>query len=468
MSEIKYKKASVFYLLGNLFNKGIGFLTVPIFTRILSTSDYGIVTTYNSWIGILAMLFGFALHMSIRRAFVDYKKEIDEFMSSIILFVWGFLLLCVVLAMAFWYICKPALSFFIVILCFTQATCTAIIEDYSNYLMMKYQYRKRTLLLVAPNLLGVIFSVIVIMSICKRDFYLGRIVPTAVVCMLFGIVISIISLRRGMFKFKSYYLKYALAISAPLIFHGMALYILAQADRTMITFLANASQTGIYSLVYNFGMIATVITTGFDGVWVPWFIDKMEKKQFAEINCMAKKYINLMTYAMGGLLLISPELVKILAEKSYWEGVVILPPIMLSNFVVFSYSLYVHIEHFYKKTMRIAINTIIAAIINVVLNYLLIPQFGYCAAAYTTLISYIVVFALHAQYAKKIENKLYSVKYFCIPVALLLFVVFFFYIFLNSILLRWGISLIYICIGIYSERKFILKMFPGFKSLKND
>ena len=63
MNGNDYKKAGTYYLVGNIFNKGIAFLTVPIFTRILSTNDYGIVTTYNSWIGILAMILGFALHM---------------------------------------------------------------------------------------------------------------------------------------------------------------------------------------------------------------------------------------------------------------------------------------------------------------------------------------------------------------------------------------------------------------------
>ena len=56
------------YLIGNIFNKGIAFLTVPIFMRILSTVDYGLVTTYNSWEGILAMILGFALHMAVRMA----------------------------------------------------------------------------------------------------------------------------------------------------------------------------------------------------------------------------------------------------------------------------------------------------------------------------------------------------------------------------------------------------------------
>ena len=74
-NNVEFKKASTSYLIGGFFNKGMAFFTVPIFTRLLSTSDYGIVTTYNSWITILAMVVGFALHTGIRIAFVDYKNE---------------------------------------------------------------------------------------------------------------------------------------------------------------------------------------------------------------------------------------------------------------------------------------------------------------------------------------------------------------------------------------------------------
>ena len=76
------KKASAYYLFRSLFNKGISFFTVPIFTRLLSTSDYGIVTTYNSWTAILAMIVAFALHTGIRIAFVDYKDEMKDFVAT--------------------------------------------------------------------------------------------------------------------------------------------------------------------------------------------------------------------------------------------------------------------------------------------------------------------------------------------------------------------------------------------------
>lgn len=86
MKKVNYKKASTDYLVANLFNIGMSFLTVPIFTRILSTAGHGIVTTYNSWVAILAMVMGFALHMAIRAAFVDYKEKIDDFLSVTITF----------------------------------------------------------------------------------------------------------------------------------------------------------------------------------------------------------------------------------------------------------------------------------------------------------------------------------------------------------------------------------------------
>ena len=68
--NVSLKKASTFYLIGSLFNKGIGFITVPIFTRILTLSDYGIVTTYNSWVSIISMFISLALYMGIRLSFV--------------------------------------------------------------------------------------------------------------------------------------------------------------------------------------------------------------------------------------------------------------------------------------------------------------------------------------------------------------------------------------------------------------
>lgn len=80
-------------------------------------------------------------------------------------------------------------------------------------------------------------------------------------------------------------------------------------------------------------------------------MDNMKKGDSKAINEYFLKYIELMTIAMIGVILVGPEVVKLLSTREYWQGIVIIPPIVLSNYLIFIYTLYVYIEHFYKKTV---------------------------------------------------------------------------------------------------------------------
>lgn len=440
----EYKKAGLFYFVGNIFNKGIAFVTVPVFTRLLTTTDYGIVTTYNSWVSILTLVFGLAIYMGIRAAFIDYKEKINDFMSVSTTFtlVSGVLMSFLIGGGAL--VLKINISFAVLFFCLIQGLASALIQNYLMYLMMEYKYKFRTALMILPNLLSVIVSICVIIFILKTDLYMGRIIPSAIVSGGFALLTILLVYKKSRMFFNKKYLVYAMKISAPLVLHGLALYVLSQSDRIMITWLADASQTGIYSLVYNFSMIATVITTALEGVWVPWFTEKLKNKDRNSINKLSKYYIDIMMYAMIAIVLVGPEVIRILASKPYWEGIIIIPPVVLANYVIFAYTMYVNIEHFYKKTPYITLNTLVAAVINIVLNYIFIPKYGYVAAAYTTLVSYIVSFVLHSRYAKKIEPTLYPLKYFvksllCISTAIIVF-----YVFKDYWYVRWGALVCYI------------------------
>lgn len=461
MEKVNYKKASTFYLVGNLFNKGIAFLTVPIFSRILSTSDYGVATTYTSWVSILTMVMGFAIYMGIRAAFIDYKEKIDDVMSVTTTFtiVSGALLsLFVGLGMI---LIDININIMLIVLCLLQGLASALIQNYSMYLMMLYKYKFRTLLMILPNLISVIISIGAILLILETDLYMGRIVPQALVTLGFGILTVVLVYKKSRIMYNREYLKFTLGVSAPIVLHGIALNILSQSDRTMITALADANQTGIYSLIYNFSMLATVITTSLDGVWVPWFTEKLKKRELNDINMLAKDYIHLMTYSMSSLILVGPEIVKLLADEKYWEGIVIIPPVVLANYVIFAYTLYVNIEHFHKKTRFITANTLIAAGTNLVLNFLLIPKYGYVAAAYTTLVSYLVAFLLHARYAKKLEKDLYPLKHFVDSLVHILIAVLMFYVLMDSPIVRWGGMVVYVLAMIYKERNRLQSFFPS-------
>ena len=190
---------------------------------------------------------------------------------------------------------------------------------------------------------------------------------------------------------------------------------------------------------------------------------KMSNKGYKEINKVAVDYVNLMTYAMCCLIMVAPEVVKILASKPYWEGIVIIPPVVLSNYIIFVYTMYVNVEHYYKKTVRISLYTAVAAVINLVLNYIFIPYFGYVAAAYTTIVSYVVALILHTSYAKKLRPEIYPIKTFFVALMHISLFTIAFYVLKDQAVMRWALMIVYFFAMLFKERNRIVEFFPQLK-----
>lgn len=466
MDSNNYKKASLCYLIGNFFNKGLAFLTIPIFTRLLSTTDYGLANTYTSWTCIISLFIGFALHMGLRCAFVDYYDDIKNYLSTIIkftVFISSALILITYIIIKIFSINVPIL---LVMFCLIHSTASSIIEDLSTYFMMRFNYIKRTILMIVPNLLSVITAIVLIRYILTDDLYYGKIFPDVLFNALFAIAL-VICYGTGK-KLNKEYLKHGLKISLPLIIHGAALNILSNSDRIMITWLANTSQAGIYSLSYSLGMVTYAITVSIDGIWIPWFTNKMIDKSYDEINSITKDYVKLITYIMCCLILVSPELLKILASESYWEGIKLVPIIICGNYFFFIYNIYTNLEHFYKKSNQITALTIFAAVLNLVLNYIFIPKIGYTAAAYTTAFSYFVVFILHSIYSKKLNPNVFNIKMFIIPTIEIAVFCALFYVFENNAIVRWVVAVVYFCVIVFIQREKIISiLLPNLKNKLN-
>ncbi len=464
MNKRSTAKAGSLYLFASIFNKGIGFLTIPIFTRLLSTSEYGIVTTYSAWAAILTAVIGMQLNCGIRLsrgAGCPVRIEKNQELSTIFTFTLLFAILLFSITGLCTWLLPINTGLTLIALCFLEGLFTALITDYTYYQMMVYKYIARTILMILPNLIAAVLSVVLI-SIMTTDKQMGRIISLSSVHVVIGIVVCIMVFSKAKPQINKTYLTWAIKVSAPLILHGVALNILSQADRTMITALRSAEETGIYSLAYSFSMVATVITTGLEGIWVPWFTEKLNFRDFKAINTLSRDYIHLMVYAMVGLTLVAPEIMKLLAPSAYWEGMVLIPPLVIANFVIFAYTMYVNVEYYYERTVFITVNTIIAAITNIILNFIFIPSFGYTAATYTTLASYFVSFILHVKYAKKLNSAILPIKQYFIPMAHLIISTIFFYFFMNSWILRWGVCVVYIALILFIERKRIAELLSDF------
>lgn len=455
-NKINIKKASTYYFVGTLFNKGISFITVPIFIRIMEVEDYGVITTYNAWVSIFMMFMSCALYMAIRASFIDYKETTNDFLAVIVVFISIFDVLFSVILILAVNVLSIDINMGLLIFCLLQSWATAIIECVSIYYMMKYKYKERTAIMVLPNLLSTILSIWIIKNLFHTDLYWGRIIPASLITFVVGLGVFILSLKRSSKRINIEYIKYGLIISLPLVLHGIGLNILSQSDRMMLTIIRDSTETGIYGLIYNFSMIAIVITTTLDGIWIPIFTKKMSEKKYLEINSLSVKYIELMTIILTGVILVGPEIVKLLATHVYWKGIKIIPPIVLSNYVIFIYTLFVNVEHYYKKTIYISVNTVIAAVMNIFLNIFFISKWGYFGAAYTTLISYLISLFLHYNYSKKINSELFPLKQFFVPSFIVICSIIIFYIFVDSWVIRWGIVFLLTGCFLGKEKEWII------------
>ena len=164
----------------------------------------------------------------------------------------------------------------------------------------------------------------------------------------------------------------------------------------------------------------------------------------------------------------APEIIKILAPPQYHEGIFIFPPVMAGVFFIALYNVFGNIEFYYQKTFMIMVASVVAAITNVVLNYIFIPRYGYIAAAYTTLASYILLSVMHYfNLLRMQEEKIFNIKsiifislslvVFCLGASTLY----------HNWMVRWGIILFLLILATVYRRKIYYAIFK-MKNLKEE
>lgn len=402
----KVVKAGIGYTIGNYMLKGLSFLTVPIFSRLLSTSDYGVFNTYLAYQTILFLLIGMALHTSLKNARYKFKDDFAGYNSNCILLA--------VCSLGVWIfianICYPlygewlGFSRTIVNLLLLDSFGTALIQFFNVYVGLDYRYTS-FLKISTFNALGNLgLSVLLILTVFRENRATGRIMGNALPVVVISCVIIWYFWKQKKPIFCAEYAKYAVRYSIPLIPHGISQVVLSQFDRIMIQNMVGSAQAGIYSFGYTIFSIINVTVSSLDNVWGPWFYEKMAQGKYEDIRKNSSKYAFGMLMFSGMVMLGTPELVKILGAREYWDAIYTVIPVVVGGYFMFLYTFPSSVEYFYEKTKYIALGTGMAALINILLNYIFINKFGYVAAAYTTLVTYLLYFLFHYVIAWKIHK----------------------------------------------------------------
>ena len=421
----------------------------------LSTNDYGIYNTFLAYEGILFILLGVAIHGSYKKAKYEFGCKFEEFVSSTMVLLIVNLLVFIFGISILYHKIRTFLSFNFaeLILLVLFSFSTAVITCYNSYVSLSYDY-KTFITISVINAIGNLSLSIVFIIIFKNAKYLGRIVGTVVPSLIIALYIIRKQYRKIKPKIIKKYLLWGVKYSLPLVPHGLSQIVLSEFDRIMIYTMIGSSASGIYSFAFNIFSIINVTATSLSQVWEPWFFEQMHSQNYSEIKKKSSYYITGMCVFSVMIMLISPEMIKLLGTSEYYEAVYCVVPIIGGGFFAFLYTLPVMVEYFHSQTKYIAIGTMGAALINILLNYLGIKQFGYIAAAYTTLISYILYFAFHYCLAKIIQKKnIFSNSVIIIVSVSILLCIFLSVSFVEKPLIRWVIAILILFLMVFIEER---------------
>lgn len=407
-------RQSAIYTLPGIAGQVIGIILVPIYTRIFIPADYGIMAGVAIAIPIVTLLVMFGIESGVARYYLDSQDEEDKKLTaSTGLFFVAMLSFSVILIAVLFFseeISQLVLTdrkystyFLVALASIPFALCYKLALDIFRF---RFQTTRLTVISIAKLLVNVGLTVyfVVFLRIGIVGVYLALLI-TAVV-FSFAVLFMVRDNYIPAFSFKR--LKRLLAFSIPLVPTAMAIYIFQYADRYLLIRLATLEELGLYSVGMTIASVLILLTGGFRTAWIPIIYSSFREEESRRFYAKIFDYFWASIFLGAiGISLFSREILFILAPPTYLGACTVVPILVLGvvffNAIQF-FSFGIGIA---KKTQYYLALMVVAASLNIGLNYLLIPNYGMVGAAIATLISS----TIYAVSLFIVSQKLYHVNY---------------------------------------------------------
>lgn len=405
-SEIltKIKKSDIYHNLSHAKNyfsadvatKAIGFISIPIFTRLLTQSEYGISTVFLSYVGIITVLLSLNSHTAVGRYYFEKTEDYSEFVGTtltLLMIIFGVFIPLFFLFYNFLnhLINLPSNLLFYILF---ASVFSIMYSIYYQILAAQQKSKEVAKISIIYGYSGFIVSVILTYFL-SSDRYLGKIWASLIIGSIFSIYF-LFKLRDSIiFSLNKVHIKYIVSYSFPLIPYSLSNVILAQFDRIMINNIVGSSSAGIYSLGYTIGsLLAMVIAATLTAIF-PQAMKFFEDKNYKRMDLLVSRIFSIEIILALGLILFGKEILFLLADEKFHIAANVIP-IVVVGYIFYGmsviYGLYVVNS---KKMIYLSISVLSAGMINIFLNLIFIPKYGYVGAAYTTTISYFLMFFLN-------------------------------------------------------------------------
>ncbi len=449
MATESISKSVVWQLVGKFALQGVAFFTTPIFTRILTPENYGVIALYTSWSSILMVVLSLQTYGAIATARIRFsKEEMPSYLSST-------LTISVLAYLIFFVIFISFRSFFSKILKLDEVLISILlIHSFANYVIAFFvayldQHKKvvkSSLVSVISTVCSVILSLIFVLTFSNKVY--GKIFGQAIPIIIVASGLLVIIYVKGKCFWNTKYNKYCLLLTLPLVVHGLGHMVFTQADRILIERYQNGSVLGIYSVAYSLCSVLVIIFNAINTAWVPFYYDFKKQNDESAIKEHANRYIRLITLMFIGFLLLSFDVFKLMAPEPYWSGIKILPVFVVSFYFSYLYHFPVAFEYYHEKTRIIPVATIMVAIINIILDIVLIPEYSALGAVFATMISQLLLFAFHFIVARFVIKEHFDYKFifFLIPAIVIVICSIIGYFSIDYAIIRW---ILFILIAFY-------------------
>ena len=377
--------------------KVFSFFLVPLYTSYLTTEEYGISDLIISTASLLAPFIALSTPSAVLRFTIDNKKDHRPIWVAIRVYIIGMIVLLIgLLGVQFIFKIKPTYIFFIV----TIAGASVLADINLSYTRGVEKVKLVTVCGVGSSLVSIVCNImfIVILQLGVNGFLIA-----SVAWYLFNIILLIVCNRKEIFAEKilpnslTQMQKEMLQFSVPTIFSGLSWWVISSSDRYFVSGFCGTSENGLYSVAYKIPTILQAIDNVFYQAWIYTLYDSYKTKEGQEYIIKVYDIYNFLFCFVGSvLIIITCPLARLLYAKEFYAAWRYVPCLVISIVLSSAGGLTGYFLSIYKKTKSTMIISIVAALTNIILNYLLIKVTGDAlGAAIATAFTFFVTWALY-------------------------------------------------------------------------
>jgi len=394
---------SLIYNIGNFLPIIVNFLLIPLYTRYLTTADYGIISIADIITKIMTIILAMGLPIAIVRFYHDFKDSqanLARYLGAIISWI---MLIGIIITGALhlwgqplfgWLINGGELLFnpYIVMAIWTSffALTTSIVVNWFQAQNKPWQHIALSLIsFLALTSLTIYFVVV------NHEGALGAVKAGLIAAIILFVLLLPMIMRMCSFNLSKKIILPSLKFSLPLIPAALASWLLIFIDRIILKNYTTLEDVGVYSLGYSAGMVMMLIVASIHKAWAPFFFEKADQNQNSKLfGKITSYYVAIILFI--GLIgsLFSRELIILITTPAYYGAAAVVPLVILGYVLYGFYTMSTTPLFYKKKTSLILVYVLVAAIVNIILNLWWIPTLGMMGAAYATTVSYFVLFLL--------------------------------------------------------------------------